>query len=172
VAYQQGEASGEVSFGAVKPGKYGIVVVSPGRMYSVVKTSSSAGEVAGHEVNVASGATLEVTAELAVGEVGIEGVVEKNGKPVSGVMVALVPDDPEAHVELFRRDQSDFDGTFFLRGVIPGKYTLVAVEDAWGFEWLKAGVLARYAQHGQEVIIGERMRGVLRLPEAVEVQGK
>jgi hypothetical protein len=84
--------------------------------------------------------------------------------------VALVPNGPEAHGELFRRDQSDFDGTFFLRGVIPGNYTVVAVEDAWGFEWLKAGVLARYVQHGKNVIIGESVRGTVHLPDAVEVQ--
>ena len=170
VAFQPGDASREASFEAVRPGKYAIVVVSPGKMYSVVRTISAAGEVAGHEVNIASGAGLEVTAELVVGEVGIAGVVEKNGKPMSGVMVALVPNGPEAHVELFRRDQSDFDGTFYLRGVIPGKYTVVAVEDAWGFEWLKAGVLARYVQHGKSVIIGELMRGTVHLPDAVELQ--
>jgi len=172
VAFQPGDASRDASFEAVRPGKYAIVVVSPGKMYSVVRTISGAGEVAGHEVNIASGAGLEVTAELVVGEVGIAGVVEKNGKPMSGAMVALVPHDPEEHVELFRRDQSDFDGTFFLRGVIPGKYTVVAVEDAWGFEWLKAAVLARYVQHGKNVIIGESMRGTVHLPDTVEVQSR
>ena len=85
-------------------------------------------------------------------------------------MVALVPKDPDRNLELFRRDQSDFDATFLLRGVAPGTYTIVAVEDAWGFEWLKAGVLARYAQRGQQVIIGDNMRGTVHLPEAVEVQ--
>jgi hypothetical protein len=34
---------------------------------------------------------------------------------------------------MFRRDQSDFDGSFVLRGVVPGSYTIVGVEDAWGF---------------------------------------
>ena len=172
VGFRQGDASGVVSFDALKPAKYAIVVMSPGKSYSVTRTSSGTGEAAGHEVSIAAGATLEVTAELAVGEVGIEGVVEKNGKAMSGVMVALVPNDPESHGELFRRDQSDFDGTFFLQGVVPGTYTIVAVEDAWGFDWLKAGVLAKYAQHGQQVNIGDRMRGVLRLPEAVAAQMK
>jgi len=83
---------------------------------------------------------------------------------MAGVMVALVPKDPEAHLELFRRDQSDFDGTFVLRGVIPGSYTVVAVEDAWGFDWQQPGVLARYVQHGQNLIIGERMQGTVHLP--------
>jgi hypothetical protein len=172
VAFQAGDAGGVVSFQAVKPGTYGIVFATPGKAYSVARTSSAAGDVAGHGVGVASGATTEVTVELAGGEVRIEGVVEKNGKPVAGIMVVLVPDDPEAHVDLFRRDQSDFDGTFLLQGVVPGRYSIVAVEDAWGFAWLKAGVLARYVQHGQQVIVGEKMRGVVRLPEAVQVQGR
>jgi hypothetical protein len=115
---------------------------------------------------------MEVTADLIAGSAGIEGIVKKNGKPVAGIMVALVPKDPEAHVELFRRDQSDFDGTFTLPGVIPGNYTVVAVEDAWGFAWLNPGVLARYIQHGQNVVVQEQMTGTLHLPEAIEVQPK
>ena len=172
VAFAQGEANRQVSFPAVKPGKYAIVVVAQGKNYAVARMTSAAGESVGSGVNVAPGATMEVTAQLAEGVVGIEGVVEKDGKPMAGVMVALVPNDPESHEELFRRDQSDFDGTFMLQGVIPGTYTIVAVEDAWGFEWLKAGVLARYVQHGQNVIVGEKMRGMVHLPLPLEVQRK
>ncbi len=171
-ALQQGDASGNVSFEAVRPGKYTLLFATPGKLYSVARMISAAGDVAGHEVIVASGAAVEVTAQLAGGEVRIDGVAEKKGKPLAGVMVALVPNDPEAHLDLFRRDQSDFDGTFSLQGVVPGSYTVVAVEDAWGFDWLKAGVLARYVQHGQQVVVAGTMRGVVRLPEGVEVQGR
>lgn len=174
VAGQRGDVSGEVTLEAVRPGKYGIVIfpMGPGKRYTVIYLSSGTTTLPGREVELPPAATLEVTAELATGEMRIEGVVQKNGKPLAGVMVALVPTDPEANVDLFRRDQSDFDGTFTLQSVIPGNYTVVAVEDAWGFEWLKAGVLARYVQHGQQVIIGEKMRGTLHLPEPVEVQSK
>jgi hypothetical protein len=85
-------------------------------------------------------------------------------------MVALVPKDAEAHMELFRRDQSDFDGTFILRGVIPGSYIVVAVQDAWGFDWQKPSVLQQFIQHGQSVSVGEKARGTLHLPRPVEVQ--
>jgi hypothetical protein len=54
--------------------------------------------------------------------------------------------------------------------VVPGTYTVVAVEDAWGFDWMKAGVLARYVLHGKEVMVGEKK--LVRLGEAVEVQGR
>jgi len=89
---------------------------------------------------------------------------------MAGVMVILVPKDPELHQEMFRRDQSDLDGSFVLRGVIPGAYTIVAVEDAWGSAWLQPSVLLRYVEHGQNVTIGELTEGSMHLPDPVEVQ--
>ena len=85
-------------------------------------------------------------------------------------MVALVPKDPQIHGDMFRRDQSDSDGSFVLRGVIPGTYTLVAVEDAWGFAWNQPEVLNRYIQHGQNLTVGALMTNTVYLPEAVQVQ--
>jgi hypothetical protein len=152
------------------PGKYAILVGSQTKPYSVVRTSSQAGDTPGHDVNITAGAAVELTAWLSAGTVSIEGVVQKKGKSVAGVMVALVPKDPVAHIELFRRDQSDFDGTFVVQGVIPGSYTIVAVEDAWGLEWLQPSVLARYVQHGKNVTVDEMMHGTFHLPDPVEVQ--
>jgi hypothetical protein len=172
VAFAEGDASKQVTFHAVKPGRYALVVAAPGKFYSVTRTISGEEETAGHDVNVASGASIELKAQVVEGVARIEGVVEKSGKPAAGVMVALVPKEPDRNVELFRRDQSDFDGTFLLPGVIPGTYAVVAVEDAWGFDWMNAGALARYVQHGQTVTIGEGMKGTMRLREAVEVQSR
>ena len=164
-----GDARGNVTFAAVKPGKYALVVLAQGRTYAVVGTLAGTTETAGHDVIVASGAGTDVTAEVAAGDGLVEGVAVKNGKPVAGVMVALVPNEPEGHVEWFRRDQSDFDGTFALQGVIAGKYTIVAVEDAWGIDWMKPGVLAGYVKKGKSVEVGAS--GRVRLEEGVEVQG-
>ncbi len=163
-----GDARGSVTFEAVKPGKYALVVLAQDRTCAVVRTLAGITETTGHDVSVASGAGTDVTAELAVGDGLVEGMAVKNGKPVAGVMVALVPNDSEGHVEWFRRDQSDFDGTFALQGVIPGKYTVVAVEDAWGFDWMKPGVLAEYVKHGKSVQVARS--GTVRLEEGVEVE--
>jgi len=82
---------------------------------------------------------LSVTAVLAAGSANIEGFVKRGGKAASGVMVVLIPKESSTQEELFRRDQSDSDGGFRLGSVIPGEYKLVAIEDAWGFDWSKAG---------------------------------
>jgi Carboxypeptidase regulatory-like domain len=172
VVMQQPDITGELTFEAVKPGKYTIVVFAPGKRYAVARTILLNGDSAGSELTLAPGASAQLTAELAGGEADIEGVVQKEGKPMSGAMVVLLPSNPEAHSELFRRDQSDFDGTFLLHGVIPGIYTLIAIEDGWGFDWLKPGALARYLQQGQSVTVSNKMQGDVRLPEPVVVQSK
>jgi Carboxypeptidase regulatory-like domain len=176
IAYSPLDGEGKAAFDALAAGKYTIVCYGLGRRYAVAKIALASGagttEIAGHEVSVTAGSTQELAVSLAAGVVNVEGVVQKGGKPVAGVMVVLIPKDPLAHNDLFRRDQSDFDGTFAVGGVIPGSYTIVAVEDAWGFEWLKPGVLSRYAEHGQKLEIGPLMQRTVVLPDAVEVQGR
>ena len=151
-------------------GKYSIVISSAGKPYSVARTTSKAGETAGHDVDLPAGGTLAVTAVLAGGNVDIAGFVKRRGNAASGVMVMLIPKESSAGEELFRRDQSDSDGSFSLRSVIPGEYALVAIDDAWGFDWSKPGPLARYAQHGQAITVPHGVQTTIRLSESIEVQ--
>jgi hypothetical protein len=164
--------SGEARFDGLAAGKYSIFCNTQGKAYAVTRTSTATVNSSGHDVTLAAGAQQELAVWLTAGVVKLEGVAQKAGKPVAGVMVVLIPKDPEAHREYFRRDQSDFDGTFSVAFIQPGTYTIVAVEDAWGMEWMQPGVLSRYAQHGQELTIGPLMRGTVHLPEPVEVQPK
>jgi hypothetical protein len=164
------DAAGEVSFEGVPPGKYTLIAFSQDKRYSVVRSIFSGVESSDHVLTLTAGSSLSGTVFLALGVVAVEGFVHRGGKPSSGVMVALIPKDPQSHLDMFRRDQSDSDGSFTLPAVIPGTYTLIAVEDAWGFQWLQPDVLNRYLQHGQNLTIGELMTSTVHLPEPVEVQ--
>jgi hypothetical protein len=170
VGFQAINAAGEVQFENIPAGKYGILVYSQNRRYAVARMVSGGVETIGHDLNAPPGSSLSMTVFLALGLVNVEGFAMRAGKPCSGVMVALVPKDPQSHLEMFRRDQSDSDGSFALPAVIPGTYTLIAVEDAWGFQWLQPDVLNGYLQHGQSLTIGELMTTSVHLPEPVEVQ--
>jgi hypothetical protein len=172
VAGSQVDPSGVANLGGLAAGKYAILTSAQRKAYAVTRTETATLKASGHDVTLGAGVQQELTAWLTAGVVKLEGVAQKSGKPVAGVMVVLIPKDPEAHREYFRRDQSDFDGTFSVAAIVPGTYTIVAVEDAWGMEWMQPGVLSRYAQHGQELTIGPLMRGTVHLPEAVEVQAK
>jgi len=164
------DAAGEVTFEGIPPGKYALVAFSPDKRYSVVRTVFSGVETSDHVLTLTAGSSRSGTVFLTVGVVNVEGFVHRGGKPSSGVMVALIPKDPQSHIDMFRRDQSDSDGSFTLPAVIPGTYTLIAVEDAWGFQWLQPDVLNRYLQHGQNLTIGELMTNTVHLPDPIEVQ--
>jgi hypothetical protein len=87
-------------------------------------------------------------------------------------MVVLVPNNPEVNRDLFRRDQSDLDGTFSLQNVLPGSYTVLAIENGWDLDWSQPGVIAAYLRRGQAIEVGQPSGRIMRLAEAVEVQAK
>ena len=73
-----------------------------------------------------------VTGAIGTGEV--DGVTRRDAKGVGGAMILLVPAgygrlDNVAPVE---RDETNTDGSFALRSVIPGEYILVAIDEGWG----------------------------------------
>jgi hypothetical protein len=82
-------------------------------------------------------------------------------------MILLVPRDPASH-DLYRRFQSGSDGSFSLSRVVPGSYTLVAIQDGWTLEWARPEVIAPYLARGVQMqTTGQK---TLELPTAVEVQ--
>jgi hypothetical protein len=87
-------------------------------------------------------------------------------------MVVLVPQDRGANRGLFRRDQSDSDGSFSLRDAAPGKYTVVAIEDGWELEWARPQVIRRYLSQGVGVTITDHSAKLVQLPEPVPVQAR
>jgi hypothetical protein len=86
----------------------------------------------------------------------ITGFVLRDDKPFAGAMVVLVPQDPSADWLLFRRDQSDSDGTFALPAVLPGHYSAIAIENGWDLDWASPAVLQPYLKNGTPVeVTGE-----------------
>jgi hypothetical protein len=135
LGFQPVDPSGHVALENARAGKYNILAFSNDKRYSVTRAVSAGVEIWPGEFTVTPGSSQEVTLYVTSGVVSVEGFVKRGNKPASGVMVALIPKNPQSHRDMFRRDQSDSDGSFTVRGVIPGTYTLVAVDDAWGFPW-------------------------------------
>ncbi len=73
-------------------------------------------------------------------------------------MIVLAPLDLKSNPALFRRDQSDSDGTFTLNAVVPGRYTLMAIEDGWDLEWADPAVLQKYISGGESVQIAPNQK--------------
>jgi hypothetical protein len=150
----------------VFPGEYQITSQMP-QMY-VARISSPNALVKGRMVQVIAGAptTLEIVGGTGYGQ--IEGMAERSGHPASGIMILLAPEDAKDNQLLFRRDQSDSDGTFLLSDVVPGRYRLLAIDEGWDLNWADPNVLAAYLK--ESVVV--QVHGHNKLKQMVEVQSR
>jgi len=161
-----------VTFSNLAAGKYDVLAGSRDRAYTVVRMTVNKAPVSGRSLNVPAGASLELGLTLRGGAASVSGVTMRDGKPASGAMVVLAPANPETHREWFRRDQSDFDGTFTLPSVLPGNYTVLAIDDGWDLDWSKPAILHRYLARGQKLTVPDTAIAPIQLPGPIEVQSK
>jgi uncharacterized surface anchored protein len=147
----------------VPPGEYEIVGQIP-QMY-LARLRSQDGELKGHVLAVRAGSAprLAIIASRGFGQ--INGVAKRGDQPAGGVMVLLVQDE---NLILFRRDQSDSDGTFTLGDIVPGRYHLLAVERGWELEWANRNVLDAFLKKSIPIEVHANNK----LTGTVEVQSR
>ena len=119
----------------------------------------------GRVLTVKTGATPRLQVLLGSSYGQIDGTVMHDGHPASAAMVFLVPDHPGENTVLFRRDQSDSDGTFTLAGILPGHYRVIAIERGWELEWAKPSVLAPFLVKSRQVDVrgNDHLQGSIKL---------
>jgi hypothetical protein len=126
----------------VAPGTYEVLGNINGMHFISLKASGA--QLAGRMLTVKTGDAPKLQIVAGTGHGEIEGTALLAGKPVGGVMVLLAPEDPKNNQVLFRRDQSDSDGTFDLGNIFPGRYRLLAIQDGWDLEWANPAVLQAF----------------------------
>jgi hypothetical protein len=157
--------NGEVEFKQnVPPGSYEISINAGRGVSSFIRSMTATGARAYGRTVVIKGAT-PVNLEISVGkgQGQINGVALRDGQPLAGVMIVAVPNDPAHNQVLFRRDQSDSDGTFSLPAVVPGDYTVLAIDNGWDLQWLKPEVLKPYLARGEAVQVKQNGKYELKL---------
>jgi len=118
---------------------------------AVKSMSASGAKTSGQTVEITGTQDVQLTITISKTSASINGVALREGKPLAGVMILLVPVDSEHKLSLFRQAQSDSDGTFSLSDVMAGKYTAVAIENGWELDWADARVLASYLASGERL---------------------
>ena len=115
------------------------------------RISAAGARVVGQMIQFPRSGPVALSLSLADASGRIDGTVLHDDKPVSESMVLLVPQHPTEEPTLFRRDQSDSDGTFTLRQILPGRYTVIAVEHGWEINYHDPTVLKPYLERGEVV---------------------
>src|SRR5260370_25620518 len=128
-------ADGDFSFkdSPVETGTYELMIIEPQGLF-IRSLASANAKTSGRSLELATARDVTVTINASKGNGRITGVALKKDKPAAGVMIVLAPLDLKSNPALFRRDQSDSDGTFTLNAVVPGRYTLMAIEHGWDFK--------------------------------------
>jgi protocatechuate 3,4-dioxygenase beta subunit len=152
-------AAGEFSFkdNPVEPGNYEIVIIEPQALF-IRSLASENVKTSSRSFQIATTQDVSLTIHASKGNGRITGVALNKDKPASGVMIVLAPLDLKSNPALFRRDQSDSDGSFALNVVVPGQYTLMAIEGGWDLEWGDPAVLQKYIGGGESVLIAPNER--------------
>jgi hypothetical protein len=166
------DSKGEAEFENLAAGRYEVALFGEGAQIAVGRMVAEGASVTGHAITFVAGSSASLSITAIRGTAEVQGVVQRSGKPFAGAMVVLVPRNPENNRDLFRRDQSDLDGTFALHDVIPGSYTAVAIENGWDLDWSQPELIAVYAKRGVPIQIGNKPAQNLSLSDPVELQQK
>jgi len=134
----------------VAPGNYFVFLMN-GLIPTPGEISATGARVAGQTIQIADSGPVKLQIALPHNLSIINGTAMREGKPFAGAMILLVPENPEINLPLFRRDQSDSDGTFTLRDVLPGRYRILAIEDGWDLEWANPALLKPRLLRAQSV---------------------
>jgi hypothetical protein len=162
---------GEAQIDRLPPGKYEVLVWGPPKPYTITHMSAEGASVSGHTLTVTAGSSPSLSLTLVGGSYEIDGTAKRAGKPVPGAMVFLVPRNIETDRD-FRRDQTDLDGSFTLRNIVPGSYTLLAIENGWDLDWSKPDVISAYFGRGRKLEVGGTGSRSVMPAEDVEVLSK
>ena len=147
------DQKGEIGFDAdyLTPGTYSVSAVVNGFNSTIARLSATGAQVMGQSIQISGGKPVQLEILLSRTLSKINGMARKQGKPFPGAMVLLVPQNPEVNLSLFRRDESDSDGTYMLRDVLPGRYKILAMENAWDTEWANLALLRPRLEHAQTI---------------------
>lgn len=166
----QVEADGSFHFRSVRPGTYELVASTSEYPMTVTQLAASGASVAGRLIKIGSD-PVTLTANVSETTAILHGYARANGKSAPGVFLLLVPSSPNAGHEAWRSNQSDSDGSFDFPQVMPGQYTLIAVQDGWTLDRSHPESIEKYLAGGLKVAVPSRA-GDIPLKDAIEVQPK
>jgi Carboxypeptidase regulatory-like domain len=113
-------------------------------------------------LELSEGSNAQVSIIASAISTKLDGTALRDGKPVGGAMVLLLPEDPD-HSDLIRRDQSDSDGTFTLPNVSPGRYRLLAIDNGHGLAYKEAAVIKPYLPLSQAITVSAEKQPPLKV---------
>ena len=164
------EPDGSFRLRSIRPGTYEFSVHAFGYPMTATHLTATGASLKGHLLTVGS-EPVTLTAELAESSATVNGFATQDGKRTSGIFLELIPKNATAGRAAFAVNQSDSDGSFNFPHILPGEYTLVAIQEGWTLDWTTPEIMAPYLAKGLRVLVPPHSQEI-NLKDSVEVQPK
>jgi protocatechuate 3,4-dioxygenase beta subunit len=153
-------------FKDIPAGDYRVLVTATGEAladYYVKSVNLEGKEVIGSGfATSASVQTLEIV--LSAKGATVEGLVAKDNEPAAFVKVITIPDaDRRDQRELFQVVATDRQGHFQIRGLSPGEYRVIALDEDFDEEITDPEFAQKYESLGQTIKVEEGERSTITL---------
>lgn len=112
--------------------------------------AATGAKVIGRTIEIGS-QDVQLTLTVALANARLFGFALRDGKHARGMIVELLPEGAERGLFQIRSYQSD--GSFVFQNVVPGRYTLIALDGVWNSDWSEAEFLDKFAAGGQAISI-------------------
>ena len=154
----------------VTPGNYQVALFSPSEKYRdwYLKSLLFAGrEVA--DTGFAASGEMSLNVVVSAKGASIEGkVVDGEGKPAADVYVATLPSSGKlGRPDSYQTAKTDAKGSFLLRGMNPGEFAVVALENLHG-DARNAEFYQKYGNRGASVSLAEGEKKTVTLTLAAD----
>ena len=147
---------------ALPVGRYDIYLFAPG--YYLAALNGSGASPDGKSVDIKSESATDFKIELSKQVGNIEGVAMLDGKPFGGALILAISETDPQDQRWDRLDQSDSDGTFRLRDLVPGSYKVVALQNGWDLDHADRKIIQPFLSRAQHIELGPGDTGTLQLP--------
>jgi hypothetical protein len=139
----------------VTPGEYRVKVSGMAFAFYVKSLKYAGVDVLGKTMKVSAGAsgTLEILVQRSTSNVS-GSVRDAQLRPVTGVEVILVPEDP-GRTELYRIVRTQADGGFTFGPIAPGRYRAFSWEAFEPAAYFDPEFVRRYEAQGRAVVVSE-----------------
>jgi 5-hydroxyisourate hydrolase-like protein (transthyretin family) len=167
------EPDGSFHMHSVRPGIYEFAIYTInafGYAMTTTRLTANGATLKGPLLRVGD-EPVTLTATLADSTASVNGFATHDGKPSSGIFLELIPKNATAGRVAFAVNQSDSDGSFNFLHVLPGEYTLAAIQEGWMLDWTDAAAMAPYLAKGLKVTVPPHSQEI-NLKDSVEVQPK
>jgi hypothetical protein len=160
------QSDGQFIINSVQPGEYTFDISGIPEDLYIKSERSGQTNLVGVTLGIGTGSPAPFEILLGTDGGRIEGTVaDAAGKPFAGAQVILAPKgDRRSLSSNYRIAASGEDGKFDLRGIPPGEYQLLALEDVEDRAWLNSEFMGSYQDAGTAVTIVPNARGTITLP--------